>query len=219
MKMWNDERGFGFVTPAGGGEDVFVHRSAIGEGVALSTGANVTYNESMDDKKNKPRALDVQLGGGGAGDAGRSKASSGAAFGVSQGPASRHHIVGSFCEWTIARQPMDACDGGALVKHRVVIRSDAQPGKNDPKLRREEFQIVGDGTWEKRVYPAGGNNEEVVVLTPGAAPSPAASGQGKGHGRNWAVEGRAGSAFDIVFDPDTRTVACEQAFKEESRGR
>ncbi len=29
ITSWNDERGFGFVTPAGGGERVFLHITAI----------------------------------------------------------------------------------------------------------------------------------------------------------------------------------------------
>ncbi len=32
LTTWNDERGFGFVTPAVGGPDVFVHISAFGQG-------------------------------------------------------------------------------------------------------------------------------------------------------------------------------------------
>ena len=59
MKMWNEERGFGFISPAEGGEDVFCHRSALAEGVSLSTGASVTYEEQWDDRKNKHRANNV----------------------------------------------------------------------------------------------------------------------------------------------------------------
>mmetsp|Transcript_48656 Transcript_48656/g.130540 ORF Transcript_48656/g.130540 Transcript_48656/m.130540 type:complete len:151 (-) Transcript_48656:969-1421(-) len=71
IKMWNEERGFGFIAPVSGGDDVFLHRSAIGEGVQLSSGMAVTYEAEWDDKKKKDRAADVQPLGGGGGGGGR----------------------------------------------------------------------------------------------------------------------------------------------------
>ena len=38
MKNWNDEKGFGFIEPSDGGEDVFVHRTNIGGLQALTEG-------------------------------------------------------------------------------------------------------------------------------------------------------------------------------------
>ena len=42
MKRWNEEKGFGFIEPSDGGEDVFVHRTNIGGLQALTEGATVT---------------------------------------------------------------------------------------------------------------------------------------------------------------------------------
>ncbi|AZL73869.1 cold-shock protein [Pseudomonas oryziphila] len=45
VKWFNDEKGFGFITPEGGGEDLFVHFKAIqGDGFkSLKEGQKVSY--------------------------------------------------------------------------------------------------------------------------------------------------------------------------------
>ena len=46
VKWFNDSKGFGFISPAGGGDDVFVHHSAIQAGryKSLAEGQQVTFN-------------------------------------------------------------------------------------------------------------------------------------------------------------------------------
>ncbi|WP_454042723.1 cold-shock protein [Cellulosimicrobium sp. Marseille-Q8652] len=81
VSWYDDTKGFGFVAPDGGGDDVFVHVSALGHGLTeLSEGARVTYDVVAGDKG--PNARNVQLvrGSGsarGAGDRGRSNRPSG----------------------------------------------------------------------------------------------------------------------------------------------
>merc|ERR1712176_496688 len=108
-------------------------------------------------------------------------------------------------------------DGDGRARFRITIRSNAPQSKADSKLKMEEFQICGDARWENRLYPTGGPKEEVVVIRAGDRPSQASVGGGKGHGRNWAVEGRPGTSFDIALDPQARTVACETPFREHDR--
>lgn len=45
VKWFNDEKGFGFITPAGGGNDLFVHFRAIQSSgfKTLKEGQNVTF--------------------------------------------------------------------------------------------------------------------------------------------------------------------------------
>jgi len=57
---WNAERGFGFVTPAGGGERVFLHITAISDRRRPPVeGDMVTYDLAFDEKK-RPRAASVR---------------------------------------------------------------------------------------------------------------------------------------------------------------
>lgn len=52
VKWFNNAKGYGFIEPAGGGDDVFVHYSAIkSEGYrTLSEGQSVTYEAEQGPK-------------------------------------------------------------------------------------------------------------------------------------------------------------------------
>jgi len=56
---WQDEKGFGFIKPSNGGEDVFAHASNFNDGDCLKEGSEVEFEEKYDDRKGKYRAMDV----------------------------------------------------------------------------------------------------------------------------------------------------------------
>jgi CspA family cold shock protein len=61
VKWFSDDKGFGFITPEGGGADLFVHHQAInGSGFrSLPEGAKVSYDAEAGDKG--PKAVNVTV--------------------------------------------------------------------------------------------------------------------------------------------------------------
>ena len=63
VKWFNATKGFGFIQPDNGGNDVFVHISAV-ERAGLSDlkeGQKVSYEEKMDPKKGKASAENLRV--------------------------------------------------------------------------------------------------------------------------------------------------------------
>ena len=59
VKSWIPDKGFGFITPQNGDEEVFVHHKALSDADRLYVGDKVTYELFFDEAKQKYRAEDV----------------------------------------------------------------------------------------------------------------------------------------------------------------
>jgi CspA family cold shock protein len=61
VKFFNDDKGFGFITPENGGADVFVHVSALQQGGSLREGDKVSFELGQDSKTGKSKAENVSV--------------------------------------------------------------------------------------------------------------------------------------------------------------
>jgi cold shock protein len=62
VATWNEDRGYGFIEPDGGGEDVFCHVSALPAGLdTVLRGTRVQFEKEPDLRGRRARAVNVRL--------------------------------------------------------------------------------------------------------------------------------------------------------------
>ena len=61
IKMFNEDKGFGFIKPDDGGNDVFFHITSLREDDEISVGKVVTFEIGTDPKTGKSKAVSVDL--------------------------------------------------------------------------------------------------------------------------------------------------------------
>lgn len=63
VKFFNTQKGFGFIAPTNGGNDVFVHISALERsGIAsLNEGQKVAFETEVDKRSGKPAVSSIEL--------------------------------------------------------------------------------------------------------------------------------------------------------------
>ncbi|MGW9466898.1 MULTISPECIES: cold-shock protein [Cellulosimicrobium] len=156
VSWYDDVKGFGFVAPDGGGDDVFVHVSALGRGLTeLAEGARVTYDVVEGDKG--PNARNVQLVGGSGRpgpDRGRPGSDRGRPGSDRGRPASGGRVRGG--EGTVARYDADRgfgfitpdAGGEDLFVHVSVVRGGEELEEGDRvrfKIRQSDRGPQADG--------------------------------------------------------------------------
>merc|ERR1719325_125795 len=59
VRVWNETKGFGFITPEGGGPDVYANCEVLTDGDKLSRDLEVTFEAAWDERTGKYRATEV----------------------------------------------------------------------------------------------------------------------------------------------------------------
>lgn len=65
VKFFNAQKGYGFITPDGGGKDVFVHVTAVersGIGL-LNEGMRISFETEPDKRGKGPKAVELRVEG------------------------------------------------------------------------------------------------------------------------------------------------------------
>lgn len=62
VKFYNEQKGYGFITPDDGGKDVFVHVTAVEQsGIrGLNEGSRVSFDTEPDKRGKGPKAVNLQ---------------------------------------------------------------------------------------------------------------------------------------------------------------
>jgi cold shock protein len=61
IKLFNEDKGYGFIRPDDGSNDVFFHVSALREGDDVTVGKVVNFEMGTDPKSGKSKAVSVDL--------------------------------------------------------------------------------------------------------------------------------------------------------------
>jgi len=179
---WNEERGFGFVTPDNGLPAFFVHRTElIGQSSALVLGDRVTLDTDLDPKSGKLKAVNVR---GASGVGHKDTRDTKTRMTETENPAQA--LVEAMGIAPPVPKPKAAPDYSHLkekMEWEYLKRKDpdAAPSSSAAPPIAEVVQAAGAGSfvaWDAPV--ASGSSPFVSWDAPVAAPAPAATGAEKG---------------------------------------
>merc|ERR1712194_953106 len=90
IKKFMEDKGFGFIQPSDGGDDVFIHISQCNGAECLNAGDEVTFDNEWNDRKGKMQGTNCTVAGGGGGGGYDSYGSSGKGKGKGKGGSSQY---------------------------------------------------------------------------------------------------------------------------------
>ncbi|KRR28005.1 cold-shock protein [Bradyrhizobium sp. CCBAU 051011] len=61
VRLFKEDKGYGFIGPDSGGEDLFFHVSSLSPGVTLKQGDRVSYETAVDHRTGRGRAEKVVI--------------------------------------------------------------------------------------------------------------------------------------------------------------
>ena len=61
LKSYNEDKGFGFIQPDGGGTDVFVHVTAVQKAGLQGLDENAKVEYELENQRGKTSAIDLKL--------------------------------------------------------------------------------------------------------------------------------------------------------------
>lgn len=165
VKWFNAQKGFGFITPGGGGEDLFVHQSAIQATGFRTLSENESVEYEVEQADGKDKAINVTSKGGGDGGRGGGKGRGGRQQprkwpdGVDPSEGKQIGAV----KWFNAEKGFGfiapAAGGDDLFVHQSAIHS---PGFRSLMEGEEiEFKVVNEGGKMKAIDVTGPKGEFV----------------------------------------------------------
>lgn len=172
LNRYNQEKGFGFITPDEGGSGLFApKRTFVGQETSIMEGMKVTYQSDVEDRTGKPYASSWQTADGGMGMGMMGGGMMGAGIGMSAG-------MNNFSPYG-GMQSASFSPMGAMTMPGMAMAAPAPVATNlpagweqatDPSSGKVYYcnRVTGESSW---TVPTGG--VDVAASAPAAAPAAA----------------------------------------------
>lgn len=195
MVRWNDQKGFGFIKPDDGGDDVFVHISSLLDGdSSVRQGDPVKFFVDFDDRRGQNRAIDVTYAGT-----------------ETRGPAER--LNGTLINWNTEKGFgfIKPSDGGKDIFAHVssLVKGDGSVVPGDNVTYVNEFNERKGQSQAMKVFKAG---EEIFEPPQKRKPSQRKSKEERGDGMTGRTPAPRLNIDKELYDPVNPPAFAESPF-------